>query len=100
MKRSTDERSMRRRLLDGETLYGLVIKVPSPALVEMCAAAGLSESNQIFTGRRERIRTSGPCLPKAVLYQAELLSELVLRSFSEGERTSPCEAFLRSKESP
>ncbi len=26
-------------------------------------------------GRRERIRTSGPCLPKAVLYQAELLSE-------------------------
>ncbi len=27
-----------------------------------------------ITGRRERIRTSGPCLPKAVLYQAELLS--------------------------
>ena len=24
------------------------------------------------TGRGERIRTSGPCLPKAVLYQAEL----------------------------
>ena len=23
-------------------------------------------------GRGERIRTSGPCLPKAVLYQAEL----------------------------
>src|ERR1700693_4860147 len=42
MKRSTDERSMRRRLLDGETLYGLVIKVPSPALVEMCAAAGFN----------------------------------------------------------
>ena len=40
MKRSTDERSLRRRLLDGETLYGLVIKAPAPALVEMCAAAG------------------------------------------------------------
>src|SRR3990170_88642 len=25
-----------------------------------------------ITGRGERIRTSGPCLPKAVLYQAEL----------------------------
>ena len=32
--------SLRRRLLDGETLYGLVIKPPAPALVEMCAAAG------------------------------------------------------------
>jgi 4-hydroxy-2-oxoheptanedioate aldolase len=40
MKRSTDERSLRRRLLDDETLYGLVIKAPAPALVEMCAAAG------------------------------------------------------------
>lgn len=26
-------------------------------------------------GRGERIRTSGPCLPKAVLYQAELLPD-------------------------
>ncbi len=26
-------------------------------------------------GRSERIRTSGPCLPKAVLYQAELHSD-------------------------
>ncbi len=26
-------------------------------------------------GRGERIRTSGPCLPKAVLYQAELHPE-------------------------
>ena len=26
-------------------------------------------------GRGERIRTSGPCLPKTVLYQAELLPE-------------------------
>jgi 4-hydroxy-2-oxoheptanedioate aldolase len=32
--------SLRRRLLDGDTLYGLVIKPPAPALVEMCAAAG------------------------------------------------------------
>ena len=28
----------------------------------------------LFAGRSERIRTSGPCLPKAVLYQAELHS--------------------------
>ncbi len=30
-------------------------------------------------GRGERIRTSGPCLPKAVLYQAELLPDGVNR---------------------
>ena len=33
------------------------------------------EENGLVTainGRGERIRTSGPCLPKAVLYQAEL----------------------------
>ncbi len=29
-------------------------------------------TNQEKTGRGEKIRTSGPCLPKAVLYQAEL----------------------------
>src|ERR1700688_3988311 len=40
MKKSTDQRSLRQRLLGGETLYGLVIKAPAPALVEMCAAAG------------------------------------------------------------
>ena len=28
-----------------------------------------------FIGRGEKIRTSGPCLPKAVLYQAELHPE-------------------------
>src|SRR3954470_3658790 len=30
-------------------------------------------------GRGERIRTSGPCLPKTVLYQAELLPDRVVR---------------------
>ena len=40
MKQKPTERSLRRRLLDGETVYGLVIKAPAPALVEMCAAAG------------------------------------------------------------
>ncbi len=40
MKQRSAERSLRRRLLGGETLYGLVIKPPAPALVEMCAAAG------------------------------------------------------------
>ena len=28
-----------------------------------------------YVGRGERIRTSGPCLPKTVLYQAELLPD-------------------------
>ena len=28
-------------------------------------------------GREERIRTSGPCLPKTVLYQAELHSDVL-----------------------
>ncbi len=31
---------LRRRLLDGQTVYGLIVKAPAPALVEMCAAAG------------------------------------------------------------
>jgi 2-keto-3-deoxy-L-rhamnonate aldolase RhmA len=35
-----DKRPLCRRLLDGETVYGLVIKAPAPALAEMCAAAG------------------------------------------------------------
>src|SRR4051794_16380190 len=33
-----------------------------------------SELTGLHAGRSERIRTSGPCLPKAVLYQAELHS--------------------------
>jgi 4-hydroxy-2-oxoheptanedioate aldolase len=40
MKQKHNAPSLRRRLLGGETLYGLVIKPPAPALVEMCAAAG------------------------------------------------------------
>jgi 4-hydroxy-2-oxoheptanedioate aldolase len=40
MRQRPDELSLRRRLLGGETVYGLVIKAPAPALVEMCAAAG------------------------------------------------------------
>ena len=32
-------------------------------------------------GRGERIRTSGPCLPKTVLYQAELLPDRNARPF-------------------
>jgi 4-hydroxy-2-oxoheptanedioate aldolase len=40
MRRTDTLPSLRRRLLGGDTLYGLVIKPPAPALVEMCAAAG------------------------------------------------------------
>ena len=32
-------------------------------------------SSTTVVGRGERIRTSGPCLPKTVLYQAELLPD-------------------------
>ncbi len=35
-------------------------------------------------GREERIRTSGPCLPKTVLYQAELLPDGVRRGALRG----------------
>src|SRR6476659_5202656 len=40
MKPKGDERSLRRRLLDGDIVFGLVITAPGPALVEMSAAAG------------------------------------------------------------
>ena len=34
-----------------------------------------NETNQAKIGRSEWIRTTGPCLPKTVLYQAELHSD-------------------------
>ena len=34
--------------------------------------------NSIF-GRGKRIRTSGPCVPNAVLYQAELFPDVLLQ---------------------
>ena len=34
----------------------------------------MPDFSEIF-GREERIRTSGPCVPNAVLYQAELLPD-------------------------
>src|SRR5258708_27290550 len=40
MKQKGTDDSLRRRLFGGATVYGLVIKAPAPALVEMCAAAG------------------------------------------------------------
>ena len=43
-------------------------------------------------GRGEKIRTSGPCLPKAVLYQAELHPEpraIIHSRYSVGERQAP-----------
>jgi hypothetical protein len=40
----------------------------------MCACVCLC-----LPGRGERIRTSGPCVPNAVLYQAELLPDLGLQ---------------------
>jgi hypothetical protein len=60
----------------------------------------------MLNGRGERIRTSGPCLPKAVLYQAELhpdnLCDLVDTSGCSGSLVSffgvscvwRCDSFL------
>ena len=39
------------------------------SLIDFCAEGAMA-----MNGRSERIRTSGPCLPKTVLYQAELHS--------------------------
>ena len=36
---------------------------------------GIARKFTLVNGRGERIRTSGPCLPKTVLYQAELLPD-------------------------
>ena len=45
-------------------------------------------------GRSTRIRTLGPCVPNAVLYQTELHSELFLSNFhpnpSATKRTNTC----------
>src|SRR5687767_5234546 len=45
--------------------------------IEEVPASQLSTCSISFfrIGRGERIRTSGPCLPKTVLYQAELLPD-------------------------
>jgi 4-hydroxy-2-oxoheptanedioate aldolase len=40
MKLNADSKKLRLRILQGEILYGLIVKAPSPAIVEMCAAAG------------------------------------------------------------
>ena len=50
-------------------------------------------------GREERIRTSGPCLPKAVLYQAELLPDGVRRAAQQATTIS-LEAGLYRARSP
>ena len=53
-----------------------------------------SDCLKIFgkNGRSERIRTSGPCLPKTVLYQAELHSVLTGRGYSAVDWLSQADA--------
>ena len=46
---------------------------------------GASQQGQ-FHGRGEWIRTTGPCLPKTVLYQAELHPELVANTSGQATR--------------
>ena len=49
----------------------LLITTTNPNIPKQKSA----RNGALNTGRGERIRTSGPCLPKAVLYQAELHPE-------------------------
>ena len=44
-------------------------------VLDLRPAAWASDDHAVHDGREERIRTSGPCLPKTVLYQAELLPD-------------------------
>lgn len=48
-----------------------------------------------MTGRSERIRTSDPCLPKAVLYQAELHSVVIDYKKTRPPRKYPAKALPR-----
>ena len=43
----------------------------------------------VQNGRGERIRTSGPCLPKTVLYQAELLPDSLIGHDPDEGRRAP-----------
>ena len=52
----------------------LLTAVPSFAIHRIPEKTKAPEG-ALFHGRSERIRTSGPCLPKTVLYQAELHSD-------------------------
>jgi hypothetical protein len=53
---------------------------PDPPALSGAAHASHGPHN----GRGERIRTSGPCLPKTVLYQAELLPDRCARPWRAG----------------
>ncbi len=58
----------------------IAIETPVPDRAQTCSKAGGTPRNKVIrasseSGRRERIRTSGPYVPNVVLYQAELLSD-------------------------
>ncbi len=58
----------------------IAIETPVPDRAQTCLKAGGTPRNKVIrasseSGRRERIRTSGPYVPNVVLYQAELLSD-------------------------
>ncbi len=46
-------------------------------------------NSRVLNGRGERIRTSGPCLPKTVLYQAELLPDSEIGCDPDEGRRAP-----------
>src|SRR3712207_8568101 len=58
--------------------------------------AGAAGRSLKCVGRGERIRTSGPCLPKTVLYQAELLPDRCARPRISPSRGRRGPASIRS----
>ena len=51
------------------------IELSTSPLPRECSTTELQQRYRSPTGRSERIRTSGPLLPKQVLYRAELHSD-------------------------
>lgn len=49
-----------------------------------------------MSGRGKRIRTSGPCVPNAVLYQAELFPDVVLQSTCSAAKPTNISVFSRN----
>lgn len=67
----------RHKVLDGSLIPGIGFTLPQ----QQVKPNGNAMSSKVNSGRGERIRTSGHCLPKAVLYQAELHPEIRLDRF-------------------
>jgi hypothetical protein len=52
-----------------------IAREPQGMVKGLFAKPQSGDVDMVKNGREKRIRTSGPCLPKAVLYQAELFPD-------------------------